>query len=124
MGPEIKTLENQLSDFGKVERTVSCASGTDALLLPLMAWGIGPGDAVFVPAFTFASTAEVVALAGATPVFVDILPDTFNMDPAHLSQAIIEVTATGEPDAKGCDCCRSVWPDRRLSFIEKNHRSA
>jgi dTDP-4-amino-4,6-dideoxygalactose transaminase len=96
MGPEIKTLETQLSEFGKVERTVSCANGTDALLLPLMAWEIGPGDAVFVPSFTFASTAEVVALAGAVPVFVEILPNTFNMDPNHLASAIDEVKAQGE----------------------------
>ena len=96
MGPEIKALEEKLSKFGDVERTVSCASGTDALLLPLMAWGIGSGDAVFVPSFTFASTAEMVALAGATPVFVDILPDTFNMDPEHLSAAIDQVRQQGE----------------------------
>lgn len=96
MGPEIKTLEAQLSEFGKVERTVSCSSGTDALQLPLMAWEVGPGDAVFVPSFTFASTAEIVALVGATPVFVDILPDTFNMDPDHLELAIDGVKAAGE----------------------------
>jgi len=95
MGPEIKTLETQLSLFGEVERTVSCASGTDALLLPLMAWNIGPGDAVFVPSFTFASTAEMVALLGATPVFVDILPDTFNMDPAQLINAIHMIKKVG-----------------------------
>ena len=96
MGPEVKTLETQLSEFGQAAHTVSCSSGTDALLLPLMAWGIGPGDAVFAPSFTFASTAEMVAVAGATPVFVDILPDTFNMDPAHLEQAISDIQAAGE----------------------------
>ncbi len=95
MGPEIKELEEQLCIFGNAERTVSCSSGTDALLLPLMAWGIGPGDAVFVPSFTFASTAEMVALSGATPVFVDVLPDTFNMDPAHLQQAIRDIESAG-----------------------------
>lgn len=95
MGPEVRALEAQLSEFGQATRTVSCSSGTDALLLPLMAWGIGPGDAVFVPSFTFASTAEMVALAGATPVFVDILPDSFNMDPVHLEQAIADIQAAG-----------------------------
>ncbi len=96
MGPEIKILEDQLSDFSGVERTVSCSNGSDALLLPLLAWEIGRGDAVFVPSFTFAATAEMVAFAGATPVFVDILPDTFNMDPDHLEQAIREVKAKNE----------------------------
>lgn len=96
MGPEIKTLETRLAEFGNIGRTVSCSNGTDALLLPLMAWGIGPGDAVFVPSFTFAATAEMVAFTGATPVFVDILPDTFNMDPAHLSSAIEQIDKQSE----------------------------
>ncbi len=96
MGPEIKTLEAQLSEFAEVERTVSCSNGTDALQLALMAWEIGPGDAVFVPSFTFASTGEVVALVGATPVFVDVLPDTYNMDSAHLELAIDGVKAAGD----------------------------
>ena len=96
MGPEIKTLETQLSEFGKTERTVSCSNGTDALQLALMAFEVGPGDAVFVPSFTFASTGEVVALVGATPVFVDVLPDTYNMDPAHLELAIEGVKAKGD----------------------------
>ena len=100
MGPEIKTLEAQLSAFGQMERTVSCSNGTDAILLPLMAWETGPGDAVFVPSFTFASTAEVVALTGATPVFVDILPDTFNMDPEHLAQTIDEIVTRGDLNPK------------------------
>jgi dTDP-4-amino-4,6-dideoxygalactose transaminase len=71
-----------------VKHAIACANGTDALLLILRAWGVGPGDAVFVPAFTFAASAEVVALAGAAPVFVDVLPDTFNMDAASLDAAI------------------------------------
>jgi len=93
MGPEVRRLEEQLSAFCSAQHCVSCASGTDALLLPLMAWGIGPGDAVFVPSFTFASTAEMVALAGATPIFVDVLSDTYNMDPQHLETAIAQVSA-------------------------------
>jgi len=101
MGPEIKELEAQLSTFGRCEHAVSCESGTDALLLPLMAWKIGLNgggrkDAVFVPSFTFASTAEMVALVGATPVFVDVRSDTFNMDPSRLRQAVEEVKAKGE----------------------------
>ena len=96
MGPDVMELEAQLSDFGGMAHTISCASGTDALLMPLMAWGIGPGDAVFVPSFTFAATAEVVGLAGAAPVFVEVLPDTFNMDPAHLRRTIEETLAKGD----------------------------
>lgn len=96
MGPDVMELETQLSDFGGMAHTISCASGTDALLMPLMAWNIGPGDAVFVPSFTFAATAEVVGLAGAAPVFVEVLPDTFNMDPAHLRRTIEETIAKGD----------------------------
>ncbi len=96
MGPEVMALEARLAAFAGVKHVVSCASGTDALQLPLMAWGIGPGDAVFVPSFTFAATAEVVALVGATPVFVDILDDSFNIDPASLDAAISAVLAEGQ----------------------------
>lgn len=88
MGPQVRQLERQLADFCGAKHCVSCANGTDALVLVLRAWNIGPGDAVFVPAFTFAATAEVVALVGASPVFVDVLPDTYNMDPASLESAI------------------------------------
>ncbi|MEF2072961.1 DegT/DnrJ/EryC1/StrS family aminotransferase [Consotaella aegiceratis] len=95
LGPEVRELEERLSEFGGMAATLSCASGTDALILPLMAWDIKAGDAVFVPSFTFAATAEVVALLGATPVFVDVLPDTFNMDPANLEAAIGEVKRAG-----------------------------
>ena len=96
MGPEVAEFERALSDFGAGEHVVSCSSGTDALLLPLMAWGVGPGDAVFVPSFTFCATAEVVALLGATPVFVDVKEDDFNMDPESLARAIEEVASAGE----------------------------
>ncbi|MCF3627951.1 DegT/DnrJ/EryC1/StrS aminotransferase family protein [Thalassospiraceae bacterium LMO-SO8] len=88
MGPEVAELETRLAEMGGAKHCVSCSSGTDSLLLVLMAWDIGPGDAVIVPAMTFASTAEVVALTGATPVFCDVLPDTFNMDPASVEGAI------------------------------------
>jgi dTDP-4-amino-4,6-dideoxygalactose transaminase len=95
LGPEVETLEDKLAAFAGIGRALSCGNGTDAILIPLMAWGIGRGDAVFVPSFTFASTAEVVALAGATPVFVDIDPDTYNMSPASLAGAIDAVKAAG-----------------------------
>ena len=88
MGPEVAQLEERLAALGGAKYCVSCSSGTDSLLLVLMAWEIGPGDAVIVPAMTFASTAEVVALTGATPVFCDVFGDTFNMDPASFEGAI------------------------------------
>jgi UDP-2-acetamido-2-deoxy-ribo-hexuluronate aminotransferase len=94
-GPQVARFEAELAAFGQAPRALSCANGTDALILLLMAWNIGPGDAVFVPSFTFAATAETVALRGATPVFVDVLPDTWNMDPAHLEAAIGATKAEG-----------------------------
>jgi len=96
MGPEIGQFETALGQFGQAPFVLSCGSGTEALQLPLMAWGIGPGDAVFCPSFTFAATAEVMPLVGASPVFVDILPDTYNLDPAKLDAAIEAVKADGE----------------------------
>ncbi|MGH6889858.1 MAG: DegT/DnrJ/EryC1/StrS family aminotransferase [Rhizomicrobium sp.] len=95
MGPQVRALEEQLAQFAGVKHAVSCANGTDALLLVLKAWEIGPGDAVFVPGFTFAASAEVVALTGATPVFVDVLEDTFNMAPANVEAAIAMVKREG-----------------------------
>src|SRR5690242_88034 len=88
MGPEVKELEGKLARFAGTKHCVSCANGTDALALVLKAQGIGPGDLVFVPAFTFVATAEPVCWLGATPVFVDVLEDSFNMDPASLEAAI------------------------------------
>ncbi|MDQ4145277.1 MAG: DegT/DnrJ/EryC1/StrS family aminotransferase [Actinomycetota bacterium] len=88
LGPEVGSLEEQLAQFSGCRYAVMCANGTDALLLVLMAWGVGPGDAVFVPSYTFAATAEVVALAGATPVFVDIDPSDYTMDRASLAKAV------------------------------------
>ena len=88
MGPEVAELERALSEFAGVPHTLSCANGTDALGLALMAWGIKAGDAVLCPSFTFAATAEVVAWVGATPVFVDVREDSFNMDPASLEVGI------------------------------------
>ncbi len=88
LGPQVTELEKRLATFAGVKHCVACANGTDALMIVLRAWNIGPGDAVFVPAFTFAATAEVVALVGASPVFVDVYEDTYNMDSASLEAAI------------------------------------
>jgi dTDP-4-amino-4,6-dideoxygalactose transaminase len=88
MGPEIEMLESRLSQYAGVKCAVGCASGTDALLMALLAYQVGPGDAVFTSPFTFIATAEVICLLGATPVFVDIDSYTFNIDPAKLEQAI------------------------------------
>lgn len=88
MGPEVTELEECLCAFTGARHCITCSSGTDALLMPLMAWGIGPGDAVFVPPFTFFATAEAPALLGATPVFVDIDPATYTLRADLLEQAI------------------------------------
>jgi dTDP-4-amino-4,6-dideoxygalactose transaminase len=96
MGPEVRELETRLSAFGQAKHALSCANGTDALALPLMAWNIGAGDAVFCPSFTFAATAEVIPWTGATPVFIDIDPHTYNMSAAHLDSAIEAVRREGK----------------------------
>lgn len=88
LGPEVRAFETALAAFCGAKYAVSCASGTDALLLVLRAKGIGPGDAVICPAFTFCATAEVVVLTGATPVFADVDPDTFNLDAESLGKAV------------------------------------
>ncbi|MCF7822745.1 MAG: DegT/DnrJ/EryC1/StrS family aminotransferase [Candidatus Marinimicrobia bacterium] len=96
MGPEIGEMEAQLANYAGTKHCVSCASGTDALLMPLMAWNIGPGDAVFTTPFTFIATAEVIQLLGATPVFVDIDPKTYNISPSLLDKAIDSVLKEGK----------------------------
>src|SRR3954467_9974937 len=101
LGPQVTQFENNIAAWAGVKHAIACANGTDALLLVLKAWGVGPGDAVFVPAFTFAASGEVVALAGASPVFVDVLPDTFNMDPASLEEASALVKREGKLKARG-----------------------
>jgi len=89
MGPEVGQLEQMLAEFVGVKHAIGCSSGTDALLLPLLAYGVGPGDAIFTTPFTFFATCEMIALTGATPVFVDIDPVTFNIDPAKLEEVIV-----------------------------------
>ncbi|WP_298158638.1 DegT/DnrJ/EryC1/StrS aminotransferase family protein [Brevundimonas sp.] len=95
MGPPVREFEQALATFGGAKHALGCANGTEALALPLMAWGLRPGDAVFVPSFTFCATAEVVPWLGATPVFIDIDAKTYNMDPGHLEAAIEATIAEG-----------------------------
>lgn len=95
MGPQVKELESGLASFCGAANALSCANGTDALSLALMALDVKAGDAVFVPSFTFAATAEVVPFIGATPVFVDVHPDTFNMDVESLKRAIQHASTLG-----------------------------
>lgn len=95
-GKEVQELEQQLSEYVGVKHCITCANGTDALTLVLKAWGVQAGDAVFVPDFTFFATGEVVSFCGATPIFVDVCWDTFNMDPVKLEQAIIKTIQEGK----------------------------
>ena len=95
MGPEVAAFEAALAAYCGARHVVSCASGTDALMLVLMARGIGPGDAVICPAFTFCATAEVVVLVGATPVFADVDADTFNIDAASIKRAVVTAKRHG-----------------------------
>lgn len=95
MGPEVAELEQGLAAFCGAKHSLSCANGTDALLLALMALHVGPGDAVFCPCFTFAATAEMLPFVGAVPFFVDVLPDTYNMDVESLKRAIAEARKQG-----------------------------
>jgi dTDP-4-amino-4,6-dideoxygalactose transaminase len=117
MGPEVRELEQELAAYVGVRHAVGCASGTDALLMSLMAYGVGPGDAIFTTPFTFFATAEVISLLGATPVFVDIDPVTYNIDPGKLEKAII---AMNSGDASlhplpTVDTCRFSVQDKSVS---------
>ncbi|RCL01434.1 MAG: aminotransferase [Candidatus Tokpelaia sp. JSC085] len=100
LGPEVAEFERQIANYVGVKHAIACANGTDALLIPLLATGIGQGHAVFCPCFTFAATAEVVALLGAEPVFVDVLPDSYNMDPKQLRQAVAMIRKEGRLEPK------------------------
>lgn len=117
-GSEVITLEEKLADYVGVKHCITCANGTDALQLALMCWDIHQGDAVFVPDFTFFSTGEAPAILGATPIFVDVDRDTFNMSPDALKaaietvitdgvlnpKAIISVDLFGQPAENPCNC--------------------
>ena len=124
MGPEITELEAELARLCGSKHCIACASGTDALLLGLLAYGVGPGDAVITTPFTFFATAEMIALTGATPVFADIDPDTYNMDPAELAKAIEKVRADGKLTLKGIITVDlfglSADYDAICPFVEKN----
>ncbi len=96
MGPKIKEMETAFAEYVGVKHCVACNSGTDALLLALKVWDVKPGDAVFVPSFTFFASAEVIAMQGATPVFVDVDKDTFNMDVADLERKIEQTLKRGK----------------------------
>lgn len=95
-GQQVKDLEEELADYVGVKHCITCGNGTDALTMAMMAWGIGKGDAVFVPDFTFFSSGEIVSHAGATPVFVDVDLDTFNISVEALGQAVEKVIAEGK----------------------------
>ena len=117
MGPEVAALEKELSRYVGAKHAISCASGTDALLMALMARGIGPGDAVLTTPFTFIATAEVISLLGATPVYVDIDRKTYNIDPDQLDRCL---SALRSGDA-------GLYPLPRLAgqtgaHAEGNHR--
>lgn len=101
MGPEVQTFEEQLAEYCGVEHVISTASGTDALLMSLMSYDIGPGDAVIAPPFTFVATAEVIQLLGATTVFVDVAEATFNIDVDQLEQTVKRVKRQGKLRLKG-----------------------
>ena len=96
LGPEVKQFESELAAFGKAEHAMGCANGTDALLLPMMAWAMPRGVAVFCPSFTYCATVEVIALLGGVPIFVDIDRETYNMCPDSLRKAIEGVKAEGK----------------------------
>ncbi len=96
MGPEVFELEEKLADYCGVKHAISCSSGTDALLIPLMAWDIGPGDAVFTTPFTYVATAEVISILGATPIFVDVYESTYNIDCDKLEVEIKKIISKGK----------------------------
>jgi UDP-2-acetamido-2-deoxy-ribo-hexuluronate aminotransferase len=117
MGPEIKELESQLAAYVGTPHCITCASGTDALLMALMALDIGPGDEVITVPYTWISTAEVIALLNAKPVFVDIQPDTFNMDPEKLEPAITPSTKAIMPVGIYGQCADMT----RINAIAQKH---
>jgi dTDP-4-amino-4,6-dideoxygalactose transaminase len=115
-GPEVRELEETLAAYVGARHAVGCASGTDALLMALMALEIGPGDAVFTTPFTFIATAEVISLVGATPVFVDIDPVTFNLDPVQLERAVVAVEKN-DPAIYPLPKSAAAWSGNRLDSV-------
>ena len=109
LGPQVAEFEEKLAAFAEAKYAVSCANGTDAISLPLLAWDIGPGDAVFCPSFTYCATAEVIALRGATPVFVDIDRETYNMDAESLRTAISQVQRQGQLNPRAVIIVDIFW---------------
>ncbi len=126
LGPEVKELEEKLARYVGVNHCVSCGNGTDALLMALMAYDVKPGDAIFTPPFTFVATAEVIALTGATPVFVDIDPKTYNIDPESLEKAIDQFQRKKSPlRARGIipvDLFGQPADYDAIAMIAKNHQ--
>lgn len=124
LGPEVTEFETKLAKFGQAKYAIGCANGTDALILPLMAWGIGPGDAVFCPSFTFCATAEVIAHLGATPIFVDIDRKTYNIDAQSLDEAIEAVKIRKDLTARAViavDLFGQSADYKRISDVVKAH---
>jgi len=117
MGPQVKELEEKLAAFVDVRHCISCSSGTDALLIALMALDIGPGDEVITVPYTWISTAEVIALLHAKPIFVDILPNTFNMDPDLIEAAITPNTKAIMPVCIYGQCADMT----RINAIAEKH---
>ena len=129
MGPQVKELEQELAAYTGVKHCLTCANGTDALTLALKAWGIGPGDAVFVPDFTFFASAEVVALEGATPIFVDVDDTTYNVDVTSLERAISHTLADGKLTPKVIVAVDlfglpANYPGRRCSGLRRQYQRA
>ncbi len=101
LGPAVTKLEAELAEYCGARHAISCSSGTDAIIMPLIAYGIGPGDAVFVPSFTFTASAEAIILVGASPVFVDVEDDSFNLDLEDLEEKVAATRAGGKLTARG-----------------------
>ena len=119
MGPEVFELEEKLADYCGAKHAISCSSGTDALLIPLMAWGIGPGDAVFTTPFTYVATAEVISILGATPIFVDVYESTYNIDCEKLEIEINKVIKEGNLRPKAIIPVDLFGLPARYRLIEK-----
>ena len=101
LGPAVTKLESELAEYCGVRHAISCSSGTDAIIMPFLAYEVGPGDAVFVPSFTFTASAEAIILVGASPVFIDVEADSFNLDLADLEKKIAATRAEGKLRPKG-----------------------